>query len=76
MDLRRLGWTSVTAAIGFGALSLGAAQIGFFELQLDTPEMLIANRVLNIALLLEIIVFLAGLLLLGLARFYQARGQS
>ena len=49
-------------------------QIVFFELQLSTDTLLIANRILNIAELLEIIVFLAGLAMLGVARIRQARG--
>jgi hypothetical protein len=74
--LRRLGWICVIASISFGALTLIALQIVFFELQLNTDTLLIANRILNITALLEITVFLAGLAMLGVARLRQARGQS
>jgi hypothetical protein len=72
--LRRLGWICVIASISFGALTLIALQIVFFELQLNTDTLLIANRILNITALLEITVFLAGLAMLGVARLRQARG--
>jgi hypothetical protein len=74
MGLRRLGWICIIASSGCGALTLIAAQIVFFELQLNTETLLIANRMLNIAGLLEISVFLAGLAMLGVARLRQARG--
>jgi uncharacterized membrane protein len=59
----RLGWGCVIVSVVLGVLTVIAAQIVFFELQLNQTDLLTANMIFNRVLPLEIVLFIAGVIL-------------
>jgi uncharacterized membrane protein len=73
----RLGWACVIVSVVLGILTVIAAQIVFFELQLNQTDLLTANMILNRVLPLEIALFIAGVILVIVGQTQKpSRGSS
>jgi uncharacterized membrane protein len=73
----RLGWACVIVSVVLGVLTVIAAQIVFFELQLNQTDLLTANMILNRVLPLEIVLLIAGVILVIAGRTQKpSRGRS
>jgi hypothetical protein len=75
--LVRLGWICVILAVVLGILTLIAAQMVFFELQLNQADSLTANTIINRVLPLEIVLFIIGVILVIVGRIQKSsRGRT
>jgi uncharacterized membrane protein len=73
----RFGWICVILAVALSILTVIAAQIVFFELQLNQADLLTANMILNRLLPLEIVLFIVGVILVIMGRTQKSsRGSS
>jgi uncharacterized membrane protein len=73
----RFGWICVILAVVLSILTVIAAQIVFFELQLNQADLLTANMILNRLLPLEIVLFIVGVILVIMGRTQKSsRGSS
>ena len=63
-----IGWICVTVAVMLGILTVIAAQIVFFILQLSQTDLLTANMIINRILPLEIVLSIVGVILVIVGR--------